>query len=177
MNEDISVRDYLISLGNADNLNFTGLVDLIDKENIPIKAYKFPPPYSRAFAATNPISIILNLNEIRYVSLVNQYHIILHEIGHYLRIRKIGVDAIDSLVGAITVYEDFLNHLIEEERFAEKYATMTFYKLNGRIDDSPMQLDMNAIGKYMGYAKFMFDDLTKSGLTFFEYCKTKLNFE
>jgi len=57
-------------------------------------------------------------------------HIILHEIGHYKRIAKLGKEKVISNL-SISDFDLFSDSIIEEEIFADRYSCFVHYKLYG----------------------------------------------
>lgn len=177
--ENILIKEYLEELANKSSardagLNYVGLTELIERKNIPIKMHSFPSKFSGALGGAHPLGVFLNYDRIKYLSGVSQYHIILHEIGHYLKIRMLGEDVINEHIKNLATTGDFVAHLIEEEKFAERFAKLYFKRLNGITDYSECQLNFNDssfISGTMGYAKYLYINLKESGLTFFEFTK------
>lgn len=168
------VKSYLNNMKKHDvhNLNYDALMAFIGDNEIPMKMFEFPSTFDDALGGTYPNGIILNYYRFKKLHPRDQYHIILHEIGHYLRINKNGVDAINNRIAQLTKYEDFFDYLFEEEKFAEKFATTTYYAWHKEIDKSIMRFDFNN-GRFIGciksYARHLHTELIKSGMTFFEY--------
>lgn len=65
-------------------------------------------------------------------------HIILHEIGHYKRISKLGKEKVMSNL-SIEDFDLFSDSIIEEEMIADRYACFIHYKLRGNSDWRYMQ--------------------------------------
>jgi hypothetical protein len=172
------ILDYLKNLSEHSILNFVGLIQLIESEQIPIIAHDFPTEYSGALGATNEVGIYLNFHRLTNFGQVDIFHVILHEIGHYLRVRKEGADNINKTIASYTTVTEMNDHLIYEERFAEKYATLTYYKLNSKLDSSQIRLNFKNVNFFNGglsYAKFLLTELQNTGLTFFDYSRHALN--
>jgi hypothetical protein len=169
--------EFLKEISEDKRLNFDGLIQLIESEKIPMTFHVFPDPYTRALGATSDDGVLLNYRA-KYLPKTDLYHLILHEIGHYLRVRKKGGEAVNIEVTNLKSAEELRDHLLYEERFAEKYATLTFHKLNRVRDNASIKLDFNDINFFngsMGYAKFLFNELQTTGLSFFDYTRKALN--
>lgn len=60
------------------------------------------------------------------------YFIILHEIAHYKRIKKMGREAVIKNLSSDDM--DILHkHLLYEEIFADRYASLLYYRLTGEL--------------------------------------------
>ena len=81
--------EFLKEISEDKRLNFDGLIQLIESEKIPMTFHVFPDPYTRALGATSDDGVLLNYRA-KYLPKTDLYHLILHEIGHYLRVRKKG---------------------------------------------------------------------------------------
>lgn len=174
------VEDYFNKLSDHKTLNFDVLGSYIREQEIPFAFHDFPYPYDGAVGATHPEYILLNRNQLLRIADKDQYHVILHEIGHYMRIRKVGVDAINKKIATATSYEEFFDHLYEEECFAEKFALLYFYRFNGFLDNSNVKLLLNdekmkSTIRY--YAASLYKSLKASGMTFFEHTKSILKYQ
>ena len=159
-------------------LNIKGLIQLVKDNKIKVKFCEFPSQFSNALGAAHPNCILFNYPYLKGFHPINQYHVILHEIGHYLRIHRIGADNVNRKIAEYTLLPEFLEHLLEEERFAEKYASMTYYRLNGFLDNSEVRFNFNnprLLANITSYAKQLHTDLSESGLLFFDYSKKLLN--
>jgi len=59
-------------------------------------------------------------------------YIILHEMGHMKRINKMGKDHIIEMLST-TDFDEFISHIIYEEITADRYSSMVFKKLKGKV--------------------------------------------
>ena len=57
------------------------------------------------------------------------YFIILHEIAHIKRMKKLGKDKVLSKL-SLENFDEFFNHILEEELIADRYGCYVFNKLN-----------------------------------------------
>lgn len=180
-----NVIDYLKSVSTLRDEKENGLIKLIEDNEIPVRFHIFPFPYNEASAATSHEGIFINQLKMRYFShsetppawCSNEVHIILHEIGHFLHIKKIGHDNINSAIRNLKDYKGFFNHILEEERFAERFARLAYYKLRGLVDSTNVRLNLDDeyyIQRALHYANYVYNELVKSKLDFFEYTKKSL---
>jgi hypothetical protein len=58
------------------------------------------------------------------------YYVALHELAHYKRINKIGSDFHINKLSS-SDFKEFVNHIIQEEIIADRYACLMFYIVNG----------------------------------------------
>jgi len=57
------------------------------------------------------------------------WHIILHEIAHFKRIKKIGKDNVIKMLSSED-FDEFCNHIIGEEIIADRYSCFVYYIFN-----------------------------------------------
>lgn len=173
-----TVKDYLKEMSSNTDLNVDGLLDIIKNNRIPIKFHEFPQTIPAA-ALTLDKGIYLNSDVfgVKY-SKSGQYHIILHEIGHYLRLKKLGKKNFESKIKSCTTHVDYYQHILFEEMFAEKFAALTYYKLNGSRDESGIRVNFRNGGAqqiYM-YTKYAFKDIESIiKVGYFNYHKQMVN--
>lgn len=72
--------------------------------------------------------IFISRNVSRYPSLF--LYVALHELVHYKRIQKIGIDVHLSLLSSEN-FDTLFQHVVTEEIIADRYASYMFYKLCG----------------------------------------------
>jgi len=122
---DKNLKKFLNKLGEESSLNFKALIKLIEDGNIPIIAYGISGgPVGIAFH--NKILVdILGLYNMGYKM---SYFTILHEIGHYLRLKKHPKNHIINLYKGD--FQPFIDDVIYEELFADRFANLVYYKLN-----------------------------------------------
>jgi len=125
-----NIEKFILSFDEDSRLDFTKLVEFIKFNNIPIKqiGIKVAPAVTSAEVIYLDFDGVLD-TEKRFGSQFI-YFLILHEIGHFLRLRKYGENLIKDMY-AIPEYPDFLDKVMEEENFADKFGCIMFYKLNG----------------------------------------------
>lgn len=108
------------------NLNFNGLIELIERDNIKINFTKLNGPFGLAtyFGVFVDIETILSgfPPDILFFT-------ILHEIAHYKKIMGNPLDDLITILSNKDV-DSFVEEVITEERFADRYASILFFKLN-----------------------------------------------
>lgn len=83
------------------------------------------------------------------------YFVILHEMAHYKRIQRLGRK---SLIAKLSDdnFETFCQHIIEEEIFADRYASVIFHLFNQKIFPSYMTQEL-----HLDYRKFQYEAVAK----------------
>jgi len=114
-------------------LNIDGLIRLMEESDIEYLMADLNGPMGMAtFNA-----VYINFNVISKYVTINKstehlkmlYFIILHETAHFKRIRKMGKDVMLKNL-SLSDFNEFSEHIINEEVFADKYASIIYYKLN-----------------------------------------------
>lgn len=102
-------------------------------------------------------NILIDINKITRYSDSLIYFIILHEIGHYKRITKLGREQIISNL-SIMDFDNFTNSIVTEEMIADRYASFVFLKLNGlpfpRIQTQSLELEVNKMKYRLKTARY-----------------------
>lgn len=84
------------------------------------------------------------------------YFTILHELGHYLHLNK-HINIIDE-INNVKDFEIFINNIISEERFADKFAEINYYKLFDKTIKSPQKWNVPFfVENYKKQMKQIFD--------------------
>jgi len=119
---------FLKKKNKRSNLNFKGLIKFIEDNKFPIKDIGMNGPLGIAFHD----KILLDLINLNYEEDDMLFYIILHEIAHYLRLQKLGENHIlDLYIG--DDLKAFLDDVIREEQFADRFANLQYYRLNKQI--------------------------------------------
>lgn len=98
-----------------DEINFSPLIEIIKKDNIPIK-FSILMPRIWGFATYDEINITEYFDDKKKL-----YFVILHEIAHYKRLRKYSFNEIVLKHEVFFKTKDF-DLVINEERIADRYA-------------------------------------------------------
>lgn len=109
--------------------NYKALVSFIEDSNINIVNQHLNG--AAGFAALNTIYLDFDLIDSHQQDDV-LFHIILHEIGHYKRIQKMGKEKLFELL-SLSDFEDFCAAVIKEEIFADRYGCAMFYHFNKAV--------------------------------------------
>ena len=169
---------YLNILTETSHLNFNGLLEYLTVNNIKLESYSFPDAYKFGVAMATEQAIYLNDERVSEFGDSSIFHILLHEVGHYLRIRKIGVGQLDDEIGSIETGVVFMNYFINEEKIAERFASLMYYRLNKQIDNSFCRINVNSYqftDAMKAYTDKMFKELKASGLKYSEFFNNSLN--
>ncbi len=120
------------NINQHDNLNIDGLISFM--ENSEIDYYMADLNGPMGMATINGVYIDVNniLTKISFPIGANTmllYFIILHETAHMKRIIKLGKDkVIENL--SLPDFNDFFEHIINEELIADNYGCLNYYLLN-----------------------------------------------
>jgi hypothetical protein len=173
-----TAEQHLNDLTESSPLNFSGLLYYLASKDIKLESYIFPYNYHFAVAMATEQAIFLNDERVSEFSDDSLFHILLHEVGHYLRTRKIGVGEMDEEVSRIETGASFLNHVINEEKIAERFASIMFYRLNKLKDNSQARINFSSYrftNMMEDYTNRMFKELKASGLKYSEFFNNSLN--
>ena len=121
---DESIKIALKDKKNGIDLN--PLITIMEDSGIEFKNCKLNGPFGMA----THLHVYLDLNKI--IESFNPsmiWYIVLHEIGHYRRIQKMGKDKMLEMF-SLDDFEAFYWHVITEEIFADRYASFIYYKNN-----------------------------------------------
>ena len=134
---DESIKNILLE--KHGKLNFNGLIDLIEKSDITIKNTRL---YGACGLATcNCVYLDMEMIDL-YGDDRMTFYIILHEIGHFKRINRMGKKWMISLLSILdlTIFKDSIVH---EEILADRYSCYIYNVLNKKILSRSMtqQLD------------------------------------
>ena len=137
---DETIVDKLKQKDKSSNI-FNILVDVMQKSNITFKDKRIFNSYG--IATFDKIFLDVDkLLEDFSDSMV--CFIVLHEIAHYKRIQKIGKD--NMLKNLSSDNFDYLHkHLLEEEIFADRYASSLYYKLTGNLFPKNLTQELHAM--------------------------------
>jgi hypothetical protein len=115
-----------------DNLNVGGLISFM--ENSDVNYYMADLNGPMGMATINGVYIDINniLSKFGFPIGTNTmllYFIILHETAHMKRIIKLGKDKVLEKL-SLTDFNDFFEHIINEELIADNYGCLIYYLLN-----------------------------------------------
>jgi hypothetical protein len=151
---DKKIKRFLKKMGKESSLNFKGLINLIKDNDIPIKESGISGPVGIAFHN----KILVDILGLDYMGYEMTYFTILHEIGHYLRLQKQPKNRIINLYKSDD-FKTFFDDVIYEELFADKFANLEYYRLNGcSINYYQFKFDSEyLIAQYGGKMKPLFN--------------------
>jgi hypothetical protein len=107
-------------------LDFTSLLKFMEESGIKFKNRKLRKVYGIATYQ----GVYLDMDKL--VDHFNDrmiWYIILHEIGHFKRIEKIGKNKVIELLSHED-FDEFCNHIIGEEIIADRYACFVYFIFN-----------------------------------------------
>jgi len=113
-----------------DNLNVDGLISFM--ENSDVNYYMADLNGPMGMATINGVYIDVNNVLSKYSNRINAmllYFIILHETAHMKRITKLGKDKVLEKL-SLTDFNDFFEHVVNEELIADNYGCLIYYILN-----------------------------------------------
>jgi len=109
-------------------LNFKGLLEYLNSNGYSYDVKGLIGPL--AIATTS--GVIVDLDKLNRMDDVFFYFVILHETAHMKRVSKYGkLNMINKL--STEIFEDFMEHIIEEEIFADRFASLIFFSLNKKL--------------------------------------------
>ncbi len=120
------------------DLNFNDLLHYMENSGIIFNARRLRGPMGIA----TYFCIYLDMDKIDKYHDMMLFFIILHEIGHYKRITKMGKEHVIKML-SLEDFEDFCTHVIGEEIIADRYGSYMFYLFNKNIfpREATQQLD------------------------------------
>ncbi len=123
---DRRVADHMVKWHYESDLNFIKLLNFINENNIPVVDSKI----ISAVGMATYYKIHLDLDGLDFQPPTLRYFIILHEIGHYKRLHKKGLEF--HLHNLSTSNVNMLySHILNEEIIADNYGMYTFKRLTG----------------------------------------------
>jgi hypothetical protein len=123
---DRRIADHILKWHYESDLNFIKLLSFIDDNNIPVVDSKL----ISAVGMATYYKIHLDLDSLDFQPPSLRYFIILHEIGHYKRLQKKGLEYHLHKLSSTNV-NILYNHILNEEIIADKYGMFTFKRLTG----------------------------------------------
>lgn len=122
---DKVIAEHLLKWHYESNLDFIKLLNFINDNSIPIVNSRL----TSALGMATYYKIHLDIINIESKPIMLRYFIILHEIAHYKRLIKKGLDYHLHFLSSNNV-NNLYNHLLNEEIIADNYASYVFNKLN-----------------------------------------------
>ena len=123
---DRMIAENILNWHYDTDLNFIKLLDFINDSNIPIVNSKIVS----ALGMATYYKIYLDLDNIANHPPILRYFIILHEIGHYKRLQKKGLEYHLHKLSSTNV-NILYNHILNEEIIADNYGMFAFKRLTG----------------------------------------------
>jgi len=108
------------------NLNFSGLVELLENSDYDFIGTQLNGPSGMATHGKSYYDIDKLSNQPPQY----RFFVILHEFGHMLRINKMGKEEMIRKLSNDS-FDEFFEHIISEELFADRFASIMYYRLNG----------------------------------------------
>lgn len=123
-------KDILRVLNKKDSeLKFSLLIKFMEESGIIFKNHKLTGLYGIA----SHYGVYLDIDKLdKDYNNRMIYQIILHEIGHCKRIKKIGKDNVIKFLSNDN-FDEFCSHIIDEEIIADRYACFVYYLLNKKV--------------------------------------------
>lgn len=110
------------------HLNAEGLIRVMEELDVEIVDRKL----HNAVGMTMPDKIYLDIDRLRYHQPKFVYFVVLHEICHYKRIRKVGKKVIVELFKSKN-FDEFFAGILKEELIADKYACILYFRFNDEV--------------------------------------------
>ena len=126
---DKTIEIKLLEEGVKSEFDFKTLISFMKESEIEFHDKKLRGVYGLA----TYYAIYLDMDKLisRFTPMMISY-VILHEIGHYKRIAKMGKDTMLKSI-SMEDFIEFSDHVIVEEIYADRYSTYVFFKLNKEI--------------------------------------------
>ena len=144
---DKRVAEHILKWHYESDLNFIKLLDFINNGNIPVVDSKL----ISAVGMATYYEIHLDLDNLDFQPPLLRYFIILHEIGHYKRLQKKGLEFHLHELSTSNV-NILYNHILNEETIADNYGMFTFKRLTG--NEYPYEMTQR-LKEYENKVKFM----------------------
>lgn len=129
----MSLRDKLIKMTEESGLNFTSVLDYANKRGLEVKDANL---ITTIFGLASHECIFVDIDKMLHAIRTKQIthdkalFIFYHEIAHYIRIHKIGVDEHVRLITNEDIV-GYMDYVIREEIFADRWGSFMYY-LNTR---------------------------------------------
>jgi len=124
---DYNTSSEILSWHYESDLNFIGLLNLINEDKIDIKVRNL----IKSGGIATFYEIYLDMSKLRFLDHDIRFFIICHEIAHYRKIKKDGVDFHMNKLSVNDLIELY-EHILNEEIFADRYGNILYKHLNGR---------------------------------------------
>jgi hypothetical protein len=121
---DKIVAEHILKWHHESDLDFIKLLNFITENDLPIINSRL----IKGLGIATYYSIHLDINRIETIPYRLRYFIILHEIAHYKRLYKKGLDYHLSRLSSKNV-QDVYEHILLEELIADKYGMVMYYVL------------------------------------------------
>lgn len=122
---DYNTSSEILSWHYESDLNFIGLLNLINDNKIEIKVRNL----MNSGGMATFYDIYLDMSKLRFLDYDIRFFIICHEIAHYKKIKRDGKEYhLNKL--SINDVAKLYEHILDEEIFADKYAYILFKSLN-----------------------------------------------
>jgi hypothetical protein len=127
---DLNVKQFLLKMDGTSELNFKGLVDYIEgKDYIEIVDSGIKMGLGLAYDKIYLDLYHMELEDIFDGELI--FFVIAHELGHHFRLNGRHGKYVNEVL-LLEDFDEFSDGVIKEERFADRFARLLFYKLNGK---------------------------------------------
>lgn len=137
-------------------------IEIIEASGIPYELVDFKV---NALGLTTNDKIYLS-NDLGKFNPTYAVYVVLHEMAHYKRIKNGDAPNLDELVNGL--FGDFFEKVMIEERIAERYAQINFFKINGFEADSFLRLKLD--DPYLAKLYEMtYNQVKASGLGYYEF--------
>ena len=125
---DESIITYLNKIDGG--LNFKSLINFMSDSLIIFKDRRIKGP----IGMTTPYCIYLDIKRVDELNLnpMTVYFLVLHEIGHYKRIKNMGKETMLNHLSTDN-FDELCYHIVNEEIFCDRYASLLFYHFNKLI--------------------------------------------
>lgn len=125
---DKRIIEHILKWDYESDLDFITLLDFIDKNNIPVVDSRL----INILGMATFYQIHLDIDYLEYQPYKLRYFIILHEIAHYKRLHKKGLDFHLTNLSNSNI-DELYNHILLEETIADKYGMFVYRKLTDDI--------------------------------------------
>lgn len=168
----MTFNDFIEKMDNETSLNFKGVLPILGNLTVENSELKDALGLATLYGLYIDIDKMLSRPYPEKLLLF----VILHEIGHYKRMMKFGKEHYLSKLSRPD-FDHFFDGIVEEEIFADRWASLMFYKVTGELYPKgltqELDLDVNKL-RYKPYCKGIFNKVDNDEDKYKELIKTIL---
>jgi hypothetical protein len=154
---DKSIREKLSE--SNDDFDLNPILDFMEKSGIEYRDRSLKGPIG--IATFYCVFLDINVLKNKFSNKIIAY-VILHETGHFKRIKKMGKEHVINMMSN-TDFKSFSDHIIEEEMIADRYACHIFKSLTNEYLSREITQQLNIKSNrdvYVNKTRGMFGKIT-----------------